>query len=133
MARIKGPRKVYRYSLEFKIKAVKLTQIDGVQVRDVAEALDVHPFMLSRWRKQARDGQLRSRRQIAVAARESWEMKQLSVLKRDYALLREEHELPKKPSGSVPLEGSRLRLHPCGAGPVRRNTPLPPLRRDALV
>ena len=96
MARIKGPRKVYRYSLEFKVKAVKLSQLRGVLVRDVADALDVHPFMLSRWRKQARDGQLRSRTRLAVAARESWEMKQLSALKRDYALLCEEHELLKK-------------------------------------
>jgi hypothetical protein len=47
MARIKGPRKVHRYSAEFKLKAVKLSDLGGVQVKDVAEALDIHPFMLS--------------------------------------------------------------------------------------
>ena len=57
MARINGPRKVYRYSAEFKLKAVKLSDLAGVQVKDVAEALDIHPFMLSRRRKEARDGQ----------------------------------------------------------------------------
>ena len=36
MARIKGLRKVHRYSAEFKLKAVKLSQIEGVRVQDVA-------------------------------------------------------------------------------------------------
>ncbi|OFV81004.1 MAG: hypothetical protein A2Y78_00475 [Acidobacteria bacterium RBG_13_68_16] len=58
MARIKGPRKVHRYSAEFKLKAAKLSQIEGVQVQDVADALDIHPFMLSRWRKEAREGRV---------------------------------------------------------------------------
>ena len=48
MARIKGPRKVHRYSAEFKLKAVKLSDLAGVQVKDVAEALDIHRSMLSR-------------------------------------------------------------------------------------
>ena len=56
-----GPRKVQRYSLEVKIKAVKLSQLEGVQVQAVAEALDIHPFMLSKWRKEAREGVLRGR------------------------------------------------------------------------
>jgi transposase len=96
MARNKGPRKVQRYTAEFKLKAVKLSGLQGVLVQDVADALDVHPFMLSRWRKEAREGRLRARVSIAPEARESGEMKQLSALKRQYALLREEHELLKK-------------------------------------
>jgi len=27
-----------------------------VQVKEVAEALDIHPFMLSRWRKEYKEG-----------------------------------------------------------------------------
>ena len=61
-----GPRKVQRYSLEFKRKAVKLSQLKDVEVQAVAEALEIHPFMLSRWRKQARDGVLRG--SVALAA-----------------------------------------------------------------
>ena len=96
MARIKGPRKVHRYSAEFKLKAVKLSDLSGVQVRDVAEALDIHPFMLSRWRKEARDGRLRSAARVTLKARERREIEQLSGLKRQYALLQLEHELLKK-------------------------------------
>src|SRR5439155_21805429 len=33
----------------------------GVQVQTVADALDIHPFMLSRWRKEVRDGVLKGR------------------------------------------------------------------------
>jgi len=52
MARRVGPVKVRRYSLEFKLKAVKLSQLKGVEVQAVADALEIHPFMLSRWRKE---------------------------------------------------------------------------------
>jgi hypothetical protein len=30
----------------------------GVLIKDVAESLCIHPFMLSRWRKEVRDGEL---------------------------------------------------------------------------
>ena len=59
MPRRVGPMKVRRYSLEFKLKAVKLSQLKGVAVQAVADALEIHPFMLSRGRKEARDGVLR--------------------------------------------------------------------------
>ena len=96
MARIKGPRRVHRYSAEFKRKAVSLSDLAGVQVKDVAEALDIHPFMLSRWRKEARDGLLRGAGRVKLKARERREIEHLSALKREYALLWEEHELLKK-------------------------------------
>jgi transposase len=53
-----GPQKVNRYGLEFKLKAVAMSNQPGVLVQDVAESLCIHPFMLSRWRKQVRDGVL---------------------------------------------------------------------------
>ena len=96
MAKTLGPKRVQRYSVEFKLKAVKLSQIEGVQVQDVADALDIHPFMLSKWRKQAREGLLKARVGVAPAARAQREVRQLAELKRQYALLREEHELLKK-------------------------------------
>jgi transposase-like protein len=54
-----GPQKINRYGLEFKLKAVQLSQQPGVLVKDVADSLCIHPFMLSKWRKQVRDGELR--------------------------------------------------------------------------
>src|ERR1700755_1492266 len=50
------PRKTRRYGDRFKATAVKLSSVPGVLIQDVAAALDIHPFMLSLWRKQVRDG-----------------------------------------------------------------------------
>ena len=93
-----GPVKVRRYSLEFKLKAVKLSQLKGVEVQAVADALEIHPFMLSRWRKEARDGVLRGRVSVpkAVKAPPARTMKRFQSLQRAHALLQEEHALLKK-------------------------------------
>lgn len=96
MARPTRPRNVNRYSPEFKLKAVKLSQIDGVQVKEIAEALDIHPYMLSRWRKEAREGRIKARVGVDPTARQRREASELSALKREHALLKEEHELLKK-------------------------------------
>jgi transposase len=52
-------RKVHKYSDEFKITAVKLTSLPGTFIQDVARALDIHPFMLSRWKKEYREGKIK--------------------------------------------------------------------------
>jgi len=90
-----GPRKVRAYSREFKLTAVRLSQQPGLQVQAVAAALDIHPFMLSKWRKQVRDGGLRGKaRDLTVPPRR--EIQRLQELERAHALLQEEHELLKK-------------------------------------
>src|SRR5688500_14655235 len=97
MAKPIGPKKVHRYSVEFKLTAVKLSHMPGVQVQTVAEALDIHPIMLSRWRQEARDGLLRGRaKRVAVDSRRVREIKRLQTLERDHAVLKAEHELLKK-------------------------------------
>jgi transposase len=66
-------------------------------VKVVADALDIHPFMLSRWRKQSREGLLRPKAGEAVvptrrAPRRS-EVRRLQELEREHRLLQEEHAL----------------------------------------
>ena len=51
-----GPRAVRKYSDEFKLTAVRLSQQWGIEVKIVAAALAIHPLMLSKWRKDVRDG-----------------------------------------------------------------------------
>ena len=53
-----GPKKVHRYTIEFKIQAVRLSLHPEIQTQDVAHALDIHPFMLSKWKKDYREGKL---------------------------------------------------------------------------
>jgi transposase len=90
-----GPRKVNRYTEQFKATAVKLSGLPGVLIQDVAAALDIHPFMLSLWRKQVRDGVI-----VAKAAKldvqTAAELKRLRELERKFKVLKEEHALLKK-------------------------------------
>jgi transposase-like protein len=51
-------RKINQYSEEFKATAVGLSSLPGVLIQDVASSLDIHPFILSRWRKEVREGRL---------------------------------------------------------------------------
>ena len=94
-----GSRTVHKYSDEFKLAAVRLSQEPGIQVKTVAAALAIHPFMLSKWRKAVRDGVLRAPRQ-ARASKPSRtvvrELVYLEELERKYAALQEEHDLLKK-------------------------------------
>lgn len=94
-----GPRKTQAYSLEFKLKAVKLSQLPGVEVQAVAQALEIHPFMLSKWRKEAREGTLRGRVALGPAVTRppaARTLRQFQALRRAHALLQEEHALLKK-------------------------------------
>ena len=97
----KGPKKVNKYSLELKRTAVRLTEDPGARVKDVAESLDIHPFMLSRWRKLARDGLLVKKPTKAKASKKKRapsmvEMSKYAQLKRELEALRKEHEFLKK-------------------------------------
>ena len=51
-------RKHQRYDLEFKRQAVVLANHPDIMTQDVAQALNIHPFMLSRWKKEMRGGKL---------------------------------------------------------------------------
>lgn len=90
-----SPRTTPRYSEEFKATAVKLSQMRGVAVGDVAESLSIHPFMLSRWRKQAREGLIVTKG-IEVEKDVAAELRDLRKMKRDYERLKVEHDLLKK-------------------------------------
>jgi transposase len=95
-----GPKKTKGYGVEFKRAAVQLSHRPDMQVQAVAEALDIHPYMLSRWRKEFREGRLRPKaRETESPApktpRES-EIRRLQELEREHRLLQEEHALLKK-------------------------------------
>jgi len=67
----------------------------GVAVQDVARSLYIHPFMLSRWRKQAREGAIVTKG-IAVDKEIQAELKELRRVKKAYEQLKLEHDLLKK-------------------------------------
>lgn len=90
-----GPRTTKRYSVAFKANAVRLSSVEGVMVKDVAESLAIHPFMLSLWRKQAREGLIVTKG-VAVDKDMAAELKALRRIKKAYEQLKLEHDLLKK-------------------------------------
>ena len=89
------PPRTHRYSEHFKATAVKLSELPDVLIQDVAEALDIHPFMLSRWRKHAREGLIVTKG-VKLDDETAAELKRLRDLEKKYKLLQMEHELLKK-------------------------------------
>lgn len=90
-----GPRTTYRYSPKFKSTAIRLSQLPGVAVQDVAQSLYIHPFMLSRWRKQAREGLIMTKG-VVVDKEIAAELKELRQIKKAYERLKVEHDVLKK-------------------------------------
>ncbi len=101
MAKITQPRKTWKYTKEFKVKAVKLSLQEGVQVKQTAEGLDIHPFMLSRWRKAYREGTLQGdgKKRLGVNRKKSTthrKLKENARLKKQIEKLKKENDLLKK-------------------------------------
>ena len=90
-----GPRTTYQYSDAFKASAVSLSQRPGVRVSDVAQSLYIHPYMLSRWRRLAREGVIVTKG-APVDPSTAAELKALRKIKRQYEQLKLEHDLLKK-------------------------------------
>ncbi len=99
MPAIKTGKKTEKYTTEFKVKAVEWSHQAHRSVKSVAEALDIHPFMLSRWRKEHREGKFtmkRVKRAPAEAKKKISEQDEINRLKRQIAELQEENDILKK-------------------------------------
>jgi transposase len=66
-----------------------------VSVQEVAASLDIHPFMLSLWRRQVRERVIVARAS-KLDVETTAELRRLRELERRYKVLKEEHELLKK-------------------------------------
>ena len=67
----------------------------GVLIKDVAESLCIHPFMLSRWRKEVRDGALVGK-PTPIDATSVAELQRLREVEQQFKRLQMEHDLLKK-------------------------------------
>jgi len=98
MPKYTKPRRTWKYSQEFKAAAVEMTYLDDIKNNDVAEKLDIHPYMLSRWRKEYRDGLIvtNKRKRLTNTQKENKELTRLQRLERENAQLKKENDLLKK-------------------------------------
>lgn len=53
-----------RYTLAFKLQAIKLANHPNVTAMDIAESLGIHPVMLYRWRMEKKNGTLRENKNM---------------------------------------------------------------------
>lgn len=104
MARRLSNKRVVEYTDLFKVMVVRLTEIEGVQIKQVGEGLGLHPFMVSRWRKQLRDGQLKDDGQLdrvqmakdRPPPKNKPKRDKLERLERENARLKKENDVLKK-------------------------------------
>ena len=61
-------RRYDRYTLAFKLQAVRLANHPEVMSKSVAESLGVHPVMLYRWQMEHRHGDLTENRHMGAVA-----------------------------------------------------------------
>ena len=89
--------KHYHYDDEFKVQAVEMSLTDGFQVKQVADSLGVHPVLLSRWRKEYREGKFETgKRQVKRLVDASQKPGKIASLEREVVRLRQENEILKK-------------------------------------
>ena len=85
------------YSDTFKATAVELGALPGVQAKDIAEILDIHPIMLYRWKKEYRDGEIMEKsKDSKLESKVSLELKRLKKIEKDHKRLLMQHEILKK-------------------------------------
>jgi transposase len=87
-----------QYTTDFKLTAVRLAEHPNIQTQDVALALGIHPFMLSRWKKEYRDGKLKGNVHESIKDMEDkvLEQKQIRELEKRVKRLELENALLKK-------------------------------------
>jgi len=64
-----------RYTLDFKLQAIKLSDHPNITALDVAETLGIHPVMLYRWRMEKKNGTLRENKPMKKKAKPSGKAK----------------------------------------------------------
>ncbi len=73
-----------------------------IQSKTVADGLDIHPFMLSRWRKEYREGKIQGdgQKRVGVSQKKKIPSKknitEAAQLKKEVACLKKENDLLKK-------------------------------------
>ena len=107
---------------------------DGdIEVQAVAQALGIHPFMLSRWKKEYREGKLQGEAHVGLKEVQDMgvavaEQTRIRALEAALKKARIENDLLKKRSSSIWSEVGPVRVHRSAPRCVRDQVPLPALR-----
>ena len=85
------------YNYQFKHTAIRVTNHPDIQSVDVAEALDIHPIMLYRWRGEMRSGKIKDNDQEARSINDLMEAeKRIKQLEKELPKVRQENAVLRK-------------------------------------
>ena len=104
MPKILSEERVVEYSVEFKIRVVRLTLELNVQANEIAKVLKLHPIMIYRWRQEYREGKFIEvpTRRISMTKKsetrveEQHRDKKIARLKKELAAAKKENNFLKK-------------------------------------
>lgn len=102
MRKKQQPKKTWQYTQDFKAAAVELSHQEGIEVQTVAKGLGIHPMMLSRWRKDYREGKIVADKRKHAGAKQAKttlskkELRRLQQLETENERLKKENDLLKK-------------------------------------
>ena len=100
MPRILCSERVIEYSVEFKIKVIKLTFELDVKAIDIAKVLNLHPMIIYRWRQEYREGKFveEPSRRISMTKDSPLPKKndEIKRLKKELAAVQKENDFLKK-------------------------------------
>lgn len=87
-----------KYTDEFKATAVLLSHLDDCSVKSVAESLDIHPVMLSNWRRMYHQRKIVTdkRKKIIKKPKALKESAKVATLLAEIERLKQENEILKK-------------------------------------
>ena len=87
-----------KYSNEFKATAVLMSHLDDCSVKSVAESLDIHPVMLSNWRRMYDEGKIvvDKRKKIIKKSKTLSDNEQINTLLAEIDRLKMENDILKK-------------------------------------
>lgn len=87
-----APQNKTFFDLEFKKEAVRLASDPNRRTKDVAAELGVHPFSISRWKKEFRDKKNGKAKKVSGEPKDA----RVKYLERKLAKTEEENEILKK-------------------------------------
>ncbi|WP_444913385.1 transposase [Microbulbifer sp. PAAF003] len=82
--------------MEVKVKAVMLSLIEGIQVKEVAKTSNIHHFILSRWRKEFQERKVvadKRRKPTGVVSKTEKEISRVKSLEAGIRKLKQELDL----------------------------------------
>jgi transposase len=87
-----------KYSDEFKATAVLMSHLDDCSVKSVAESLDIHPVMLSNWRRMYDEGKIKvdKRKKKVKKSKKLSDNEQINTLLAEIDRLKMENDILKK-------------------------------------